>query len=135
MNVIHVIRNVSLFLHYKFDDMKNVNHNPILKGFEDMVRPIVTKKAYDPETLKSVPKEIISYEVIFILNNKECQLGTFTDKDEAILCVAEKHDDLLSQYGWDENADDTFFDSPEYFEADMSGNHVIIKIMPKIKPE
>ena len=106
-----------------------------MKGVENIVRPMVTKKVYDPETLQGVPEERISYAVKFIFNDEECQIGTFTDKDEAILCVAEKHDDILSQYGWDDNENDTIFDSPEYFEADMSGNHVIIKIVPVIKPE
>ena len=51
--------------------MKNKKNNPILKGVENIVRPMVTRKGYDPETLHGVPEEIISYVVKFIFNNEE----------------------------------------------------------------
>ena len=53
--------------------------------------------------LPGVPEERITYAIKFTFNHEECQIATYPEKDEAILCVAEKHEDILSQNGWDDN--------------------------------
>lgn len=103
-----------------------------IKSLEDFIKPIFTKKSYEPEALEGIPAHKISYVVKFIFNGEEIELGSFLNKEEAIICLAEKHDDIYTEYGCNENEDNIIYDSDEYFEVEIGKNHFLIKIVPVI---
>lgn len=97
------------------------------------MKSVFTKKGYDPDMLKDMPEDKITYIVRYHFNDSDSDLGRFKSKEEAILCLAEKHDDILLEYGYNEEEDNVKYDSDEYFEVEIGANHFIVEIIPIIQ--